>query len=403
MFSGHIDMNHKGLDLSKIADRILLVDDDENVLGMLERQVTAFGLKTDQAGNGREAVELLQTRQYGLVITDIVMPEMDGMELLLHVKVHYPQVDVLAISGHNELYNFTDFIVAGATDFISKPFKQDELKAKLQRIFRERLLLAELASNKKTEKTFFLHIVESLAISLDEKDEYTHGHSKRVTNLSLQLAEYATEESVDFELLRLCGVLHDIGKIGVPDKILGKTGKLTAEETIVIKKHPEQGPQILRPMESDNRIAKISKVIKHHHERYDGKGYPDGLKGKDIPFLSRIITIADSYDAMTSDRPYRKGMGIGVAIEEIRANSGSQFDPILAEKFVGFMEEYVDADPCTSLETCPIFSKITRNVISKAYETQYCLANFKACARYKIKKEENRPRNLLPDGSFISE
>ena len=396
-------MNHNELDLSTIDDRVLLVDDDENVLGMLYRQIPALGLQADKAGNGKEAVEFLQTRQYGLVVTDIVMPEMDGMELLLHVKDHYPQVDVLAISGHNELYNFTDLIVAGATDFISKPFKQDELKAKLQRIFRERLLLAELAHNKKTEKTFFLHIVESLAISLDEKDEYTHGHSKRVTNLSLQLAEYATEEDVDFELLRLCGVLHDIGKIGVPDKILGKTGKLTAEESDIIKKHPEQGPQILRPMESDNRIAKISKIIKHHHERYDGKGYPDGLKGKKIPYLSRIITIADSYDAMTSDRPYRKGMDISVALEEIRKNRGSQFVPMLADKFIGFMVEYVGSDPCPSLEKCPILSKIPQNMISRAYETQYCRANFKACARYKIRKEEDRPKYLLPDGSVISE
>ncbi|MCD6390160.1 MAG: HD domain-containing protein, partial [Desulfobulbaceae bacterium] len=135
-----------------------------------------------------------------------------------------------------------------------------------------------------------------------------------------------------------CGVLHDIGKIGIPDKILGKPGRLSAEEYAVIKKHPEQGAKILRPMESDRRIASISKIIKHHHERYDGNGYPDGLKGKEIPYLSRIIAVADSYDAMTSDRPYRKGMDIVTAKEEIRKNSGSQFDPILAEKFIDFIE-----------------------------------------------------------------
>jgi cyclic di-GMP phosphodiesterase len=395
-------MNQKGLELSAIAERILLVDDDESVRGMLNRHVTLFGLQADQACNGKEAVDLLQKNQYGLVITDIIMPEMDGMELLLYIRAYYPQVDVLAISGYNGMYNFTDLVAAGATDFISKPFQQDELKAKLQRIFRERLLLAELARNKEQEKFFFFHLVESLAISLDEKDEYTHGHSKRVTNLSLQLAEYAAEEDVDFELLRLCGVLHDIGKIGIPDKILGKNGSLTGEEFALIKKHPEKGAQILRPMESDDRVARISKIVKHHHERYDGKGYPDGLQGKEIPYLSRIITIADSYDAMTSDRPYRKGMDIGEAIEEIRGNSGSQFDPLLAEKFISFMEEYVDSEPCSSLKKCPIFFEITQKIISKAYETQYCLSNFKACARYKIRKKEDLPDNLLPDGSFIS-
>jgi len=393
-------MNHKELDLSTIVERVILVDDDKSVLTMLSRHIAIFGLQADQAQNGREAVELLQARQYGLVITDITMPEMDGMELLLHIKGNYPHTDVLAISGYHGRYNFTDLVAAGAADFIPKPFKQGELKAKLQRIFRERLLLAELARREEKEKTFFLHIVESLAISLDEKDEYTHGHSRRVTNLSLQLAEHATEEDVDFELLRLCGVLHDIGKIGVPDNILGKAGKLSAEEFATIKKHPEQGAQILRPMESDQRIAEISKIIKHHHERYDGKGYPAGLKGKEIPYLSRIITIADSYDAMTSDRSYRKSMPVAIAIEEIRRNRGSQFDPILADNFIDFMKECIASDPCPLQGNCPV---ITQTVLSKTYEMQYCISNFKACARYKIKNEIERPDNLLPDGSKLSQ
>jgi PAS domain S-box-containing protein len=148
-------MNHKELDLSTIAERIMLVDDDEGVLALLNSQAAILGLQADQAQNGKDAVELLQNRQYGLVITDIVMPEMDGMELLFHIREHYPQVDVLVISGHNKIYNSTDLIAAGATDFISKPFNLNELKAKLQRIFRERLLLAELVRSKEEwERTF---------------------------------------------------------------------------------------------------------------------------------------------------------------------------------------------------------------------------------------------------------
>ena len=331
-------MDHKELDLSTISEKVLIVDDDENMLGLLSRHVTLFGLQAEQARNGKEALQLLQMHQYGLIITDITMPVMDGMELLVHTKVHYPQVDVLAISGYSDRYNFTDLVAAGAIDFITKPFYKGELKAKLQRVFRERILLSELALSKEKEKSFFLHIVESLAVSLDEKDKYTHGHSRRVTDFSLQLAKHITDQKVDFELLRLCGVLHDIGKIGVPDKVLGKPGKLSAEEFAIIKKHPGQGAQILRPMVSDGRIAEISNIIKHHHERYDGKGYPDNLKGEEIPYLSRIIAIADSYDAMTSDRPYRTGMDDASAIEEIRKSSGSQFDPKLVEKFLEFIE-----------------------------------------------------------------
>lgn len=395
-------MDQKELDLSTITERVLLVDDDEDMLGLLNRHVGLFGLRADRARNGKEAVEFLQKHQYGLVITDITMPEMDGMELLVHVRCHYPQVDVLAISGYSDRYNFTDLVAAGAIDFIAKPFKQGELKAKLQRVFRERSLLAELALSKEKEKSFFLHIVESLAISLDEKDKYTHGHSRRVTNFSLQLAEHTADKKIDFELLRLCGVLHDIGKIGVPDKILGKLGKLTEEEFATIKKHPEQGGQILRPMASDGRVADISKIIRHHHERYDGKGYPDGLKGEEIPYLSRIITIADSFDAMTSDRPYRKGMDIISAIEEIRRNIGSQFDPDLAASFIDFMEECVASDPCPLCGVCVIFSEISATTVLRSYETQYCLSNFKACARYKLRDEDQVPTGLLPDGSFIS-
>lgn len=331
-------MIQEELDLATISEQVMLVDDDQDVLNLINRQVENFGMQADLAQNGIEALKLLQDRSYGLVITDIAMPVMNGMELLLHIREKYPQTDVLAISGYHEQFNFMDLVAAGATDFIEKPFEQNELKAKMQRVFRERHLLAELARSKEKEKTFFLHIVESLAVSLDEKDKYTHGHSRRVTNLSLQLAEQATEgNEIDLELLRLCGILHDIGKIGVPDKVLGKTGKLTVEEFAVIKKHPEQGAQILHPMESDKRISAISEIIKHHHERFDGKGYPSGLIGEEIPYLSRIIAIVDSFDAMTSDRPYRKGMGTDHAIEEIRKNSGSQFDPVLAAHFISLM------------------------------------------------------------------
>ena len=394
-------MINKAVDLSTITEQVLVVDDNEVMLNLLSQQLFQFGMQADQAQNGEEAVGLLQLHSYGLIITDIVMPEMDGMGLLLYVKEHCPEVDVLVVSGHSELYNFTDLVAAGAIDFITKPYLQDELQAKLQRIFRERLLLAKLAGNRKKERSFFLHIVEALAVSLDEKDEYTHGHSRRVTNLSLQLAERVPGKAVDLELLRLSGILHDIGKIGVPDKILGKTGKLTEEEFAIIKRHPADGAKILHPMDADKRISEISKIIRHHHERYDGKGYPDGLSGSVIPYLSRIITVADSYDAMTSDRPYRKGMSIGSALEKIKNSSGSQFDPILAGLFVDMMEEYINSAPCTSLATCSIFPKITNNIISAAYESQYCRSNYQACARYKISNKKKRPENLLPDGSFI--
>ena len=394
-------MTSNALDLSVITEHVLVVDDNEAMLKLLSQQLAHFGIPTDQAINGKKAVELLHIKSYGLIVTDMVMPEMDGMGLLLYVKEHCPETDVLVVSAYNELYNFTDLVAAGASDFITKPYRQDELKAKLQRIFRERLLLAKIAKNIEKERLFFLHIVESLAVSLEAKDNYTHGHSRRVTNISLKLARYIKDKSIDLDLLRLSGLLHDIGKIGIPDKILGKKGKLTEEEFATIKKHPELGEKILHPMKSDKRISEISQIIRHHHERYDGKGYPDGLSGGDIPYLSRILTIADSYDAMTTDRPYRGGMSIGSTLEEIKKNSGSQFDPTLAGIFITMMEEYIDSIPCTSLATCAIFPNISNNVISKTYEMQYCRDNYMECARYQIGDTEKKPDNLLPDGSFL--
>ena len=345
--------------LSFIKERVLLVDDDEALLSLLKRHITSFGLQADAARNGLEAVQRLRHTQYGLLVTDILMPEMDGVELIRHSTGHYPEMDILAVSGYNELYNFTDIVAAGATDFIAKPLQRNELQAKLQRIFRERSLRKALEESREKEKKLLFHIVEALAMSLDEKDEYTHGHSRRVTNLSLQLACHIGGNNIDFELLRLCGVLHDVGKIGIPDRILRKTGKLTAEEFDVIKKHPELGVQILHPLQSNARMAEITDIIKYHHECYDGTGYPDGLQGEKIPYLARIIAIADSFDAMTSDRPYQKRISCPAALAQIRDNSGSQFDPQLVEHFLDLMDNRMRDGFCSSLDLwtqlyCPV-------------------------------------------------
>jgi len=387
---------------SEVQEPVLLVDDDPSILALLNRYVTAYGLQADLARNGREAVACLKNRHYGLLITDIMMPEMNGMELIDYVSRHHAQTDILAVSGFSDRYSFSDLVAAGATEFIAKPFQGGELEAKLLRIFRERRLRCRLATSREKEKTFFLNIVDSLARALDEKDEYTHGHARRVTNLSLQLVAQAQGNDIDRETLRLSGILHDIGKIGVPDSILRKTGKLNDDEFRVIKKHPEQGADILQPMGSDRRMAEISRIIRHHHERYDGRGHPDGLKGEEIPYCSRIIAIADSYDAMTSDRPYRKGMAVTAALEEIRINSGSQFDPLLAKKFVHMIESCAESANCPVAVMCGLFSKDPDKAMLQIYKKQYCRENFTACARFnRIRSNEIISSDLLPDGSLL--
>ncbi|PLX49823.1 MAG: two-component system response regulator [Desulfobulbaceae bacterium] len=394
-------MQRGWIDLSRVQSRVLLVDDDPEMLALLELQLGNLGLKADPVRSGKAAADLLAERPYELVITDVEMPDMDGMRLLRYIKEALPGTDVLVFSGYCERYSFSDFIAAGAADFLNKPFTIDELAAKVQRLFRERRLINDLARIKEKEKSFFIHIVESLAISLDEKDRYTHGHSRRVTNLALQLAQQV-DADIDFDLLRIGGILHDIGKIGVPDNILSSPGRLSVAEFEIIKRHPVQGAHILKPMEADARIAKISEIIMHHHEHYDGSGYPCGLKGGDIPLTARIVAIADSYDAMTSDRPYRQGLDVESAIRELEAGAGSQFDPGLVARFVAMMSECRQGGTCPRMARClPIFIK-TKDKAS-FYKERYCVANYKVCARYQVDRAGNMPADLSPDGNFFQE
>ncbi|MFZ2959693.1 MAG: HD domain-containing phosphohydrolase [Candidatus Ozemobacteraceae bacterium] len=180
----------------------------------------------------------------------------------------------------------------------------------------------------------YIQSLSALTSAIDAKDSYTHGHSERVTELSVALGKEINLNKTDLENLRIASVLHDIGKIGIPENILNKPGRLTDEEFEIIKSHPELGIRILKKVEF---LVTVVPIIRHHHERYDGRGYPDALKAEEIPFAARIITIADSYDAMTSDRPYRKAMELEAACSEIMRCKGSQFDPELTEAFVKMM------------------------------------------------------------------
>ncbi|WP_432407431.1 HD-GYP domain-containing protein [Wukongibacter sp. M2B1] len=186
-------------------------------------------------------------------------------------------------------------------------------------------------------------IIECLVGALEAKDLYTRGHSMRVGDMSYQLAKEIGIRGEELEMIHIAAHLHDIGKIGIPDKILNKKGKLTSSEWKAIKRHPEIGSNIL---ERSDKLRKISKLVLHHHERWDGKGYPSGLKGKDIPLGSRIIAICDSIDAMTSQRSYRKSIPWNLCREEIKVNKGTQFDPFLVEAANGLWEYWKNEFYC---------------------------------------------------------
>jgi len=253
------------------------------------------------------------------------------------------------------------------------------------------------AHNRRSEE-FFLNLIEVLAAVIEERDQYTYGHSRRVTVLALQLGISLGLDMERMRQLRLAAILHDIGKVGIPDAVLLKPEKLTAAELALIREHPAKGGRILRQLE-DARLAPVIFAVEHHHERYDGSGYPGGLAGEAIPFLARIIAIADSFDAMTSDRPYRPGMDTNAALAEIERGAGAQFDPELAKRFTGLFRQRGQSGQCPALGSCPLFPLIGEPDISKAYEMQYCRGNFAACARYAAgERGKTPPPELLPDG-----
>lgn len=466
-------------------DRVLVVDDDPGIRETIAQLIEELGYGCETAPDGLEALALLDTRSFMCVFTDIMMPKMTGLELIKRIKARDISLPIIVITGYASLEIAIDAMKCGASDFLSKPFKVNQIQLLLSKMKREKLLLEENRKysdtlqlyrlidnlkgqledknneitsfqaisekitslkgirdlvgaivdvskqlledvdvefyplNRKTQtlidtvsgndriistevlegriirlnrspgngyRTFhtifplmiegqvfgtldilsdtvlgeekegkilyllnrsaermenvalyeglyenMLSTLKSMAKILDARDPHTSQHSTRVTNFSLAIADILKLPDDERDVLYIAASLHDIGKVGIPDSILLKPDKLTDEEFTIIKKHPDIGADILKQLPP---MTRETDIIRYHHERYDGHGYPLGIGGIEIPILSRIITLADSYDAMTSDRPYRDGLPVDKAIEEIRRCMGTQFDPELAKLFI---------------------------------------------------------------------
>jgi len=468
-----------------MPEKVLIVDDDPGIRSTISDLIEELGYASETASDGLDAVGMLDRGPYMCVFTDIMMPNMSGLELIKRIKAREVSLPIIVITGYASLEIAIDAMKYGASDFISKPFKVKQIELMLNKMKREKTLLEEnrrfsdtlhlhrLIDNlvgqiedkneeiislqeisekiiglkgirdlvgaiidvsrqllDEAEVRFFplnskdntlmdtssgdaipadptllhgnivrksssesrftdrfesvfplmiegqvfgaLHVVSpaalgeekegkilyllnrsaermenvalyeglyenmlstlnSLAKTLDARDPHTAQHSTRVTTLSMAMADALELSDLERDTLYISASLHDIGKVGIPDDILLKPGRLTDAEFDIIRKHPDIGADILKPLPP---MSRETEIIRHHHERYDGKGYPSGLTASEIPYLSRIIALADSFDAMTSDRPYRKGMSIEEAIREITACKGLQFDPVLADLFI---------------------------------------------------------------------
>jgi putative two-component system response regulator len=293
-----------------LAGTILLADDNLANLELLSGVLEVEGYQVRCVLDGRQALDVLRTTPVDLALLDVMMPERDGFAVCREIKLNpatrlIPVVLVTALTGSAERIRG---IECGADDFLSKPINREELLARVRSLLRLKQFTDDLES---AETVLF-----SLALSIEAKDPCTEGHCDRLSKYSVVLAEQLGVPDELKVALRRAGIVHDVGKVTVPEHILLKPGPLTPEERKIMEQHPITGERICAPMKSFRRVLPI---IRHHHEKLDGSGYPDGLKGEDIPMTARILQTVDVYDALTTDRPYRKALSSQEALSIMRS------------------------------------------------------------------------------------
>jgi len=314
--------------------RILVVDDSEVIRKLVETGLQDQGFQVYSAENGRQALKVIKEKPPHLILTDIDMPEMNGFSFCsaLRDNIGLATIPILVMSSNNDKSRMKRMMSLGAVAYIYKPFNIDELVILIEKLISDQyMLLLNKAEKLESEQKLTLASITSLVNALEARDAYTRGHSDDVAKIVTEMGRLLGMTSEPLGKLSIGGKLHDIGKIGVKDSILLKPGRLLKEEMDHIQQHPAIGAAILDPIES---LKDIIEIVLYHHERFDGKGYPHGLKGTSIPPWARMVAVADTYNALTSDRPYRKGMPKGKAIQIIEDVKGTQLCPECVEMFL---------------------------------------------------------------------
>ncbi|MGH7650215.1 MAG: HD domain-containing phosphohydrolase [Gemmatimonadaceae bacterium] len=329
--------------------RILIVDDEETIRLALRKFLRSRGYEVEIAGSGDQALELLDQAPFSLMLCDVRMPGMTGVQVVPQARQRDEDLAIIMLTAVNDAATATEVLASGASDYLMKPVELADLqqavdralhkrsglieKRRLDQLIREEVAVrtAELEREKEALRLMSVNIAETLINAMEAKDLYLRGHSQRVAELAGQLAEEMGLDQTMCEDLRVAGRLHDVGKIGIRESILNKPGSLTSEEFEHVKQHVQIGLDILAPL---SHLRTPLNYVEHHHEHWDGAGYPHGFSGEEIPLGARILCAADTFDALTSKRAYREPMEPHSALEHLRVDVGKQFDPCVYDALV---------------------------------------------------------------------
>ena len=353
---------------SRSRSHILIVDDEPVIREVLLERLSLAGFECAMAANSAEALNRIRTNEFSLVLTDISMPGGDGMSLLRQIKAEQPGLDVVMLTGVVDVDTAIRTIRLGASDYLTKPFNLDEVVLTVERTLEKRRLVNEnleyqLDLERKVEErtrelrhkteeverlyeelkiafekinTTYDTTLEALMEALDARDSETQGHSRRVAEYTISVARRLGVVEPDLTQFRWGALLHDVGKIGIPDAVLRKPGPLTPEEWKVMQQHPELGRRILSAVEF---LEGAVPIVYCHQEQYDGSGYPQGLRGEEIPLGARVFAVVDCVDAMAMNRPYRPAMTFQQVRDELLVHAGTQFDSKVVEAFLSIPPE----------------------------------------------------------------
>jgi putative nucleotidyltransferase with HDIG domain len=340
----------------RMAPRILTVDDDLQMMNLTVRFLQGFGYEARGLSDSREAMDTVESFEPEVCILDINMPFLSGSELLDKIKSLIPTTEVILLTGVNDTILAVDLMKRGAADFLLKPIERKQLEVAVLRALEHRHLVLEnlayklhletlvdersKALNQALRNLSDLHgaTLETLAKALDLRDQATSGHSQRVADMTVGIAKNLGINGAQLVQIEHGALLHDIGKLRIPDSILWKPSELTPEEWEIMRRHPEYGYEFVRKI---GFLQGAADIILSHHERFDGTGYPRGLKGNEISLGARIFSMVDAVDAIVCDRPYHRGSAFSVARDEILFRAGTHFDPELVEPTLKHLDEYL--------------------------------------------------------------